>query len=170
VNEIYAYYIENSAATFNEQNKTVSQRAREIETLLRDYPFLIAQDEQGSCLGFACAEPFRAQSGYRFTAETTIYLHPEAPRRSGIGTALYARLLEILEAQGYHTVLGVLYGGNLESLALHKRFGFEEILLLPNAAFKHGRWLDMRLMKKTLRAYEENPPLPIPFSEYQKRL
>jgi len=37
VNEIYAYYIENSAATFNEQNKTVSQRAREIETLLRDY-------------------------------------------------------------------------------------------------------------------------------------
>lgn len=170
INDIYQYYIDNTEATFNETNKTVEQRAQEIETLLRDYPFLMAEDENGVCLGFACAEPFRAQSGYRFTVELTIYLHPDAPRRSGIGTALYARLLQILTEQGYHMALGVLYGGNTESLALHNCFGFEEVLLLPRAAYKHGRWLDMRMMKKQLLPYEETPALPIPFCEYRKRL
>lgn len=170
VHEIYEYYTHHTLATFNEHNKTESERAQEIETLLIDYPFLIAENDQGVFLGFACAEPFRPQSGYRYTVELTIYLHPDAPRHQGTGSMLYERLLHMLKEQGYRTALGVLYGGNEESFALHKRFGFEEILLLPNAAYKHGQWLDMRIMKKTLSPYEENPPLPIPFDEYRKGL
>jgi len=170
VHETYEHYIQHTLATFNESNKTVAERAREIETLLVNYPFLIAEDDLGRFLGFACAEPFRPQSGYRYTVELTIYLHPEAPRRQGIGAKLYDRLLQMLTQQGYCTALGVLYGGNDESLALHKRFGFEEILLLPNAAFKQGQWLDMRIMRKLLSPCEEHPSLPIPFCEYRKSL
>ena len=170
VYEIYEYYIHHTLATFNELNKTIKERAQEIERLLRDYPFLVAEDEQKNFLGFACAEPFRPQSGYRYTVELTIYLHPDAPRRQGVGSQLYERLLSMLTQQGYRTALGVLYGQNEESLALHRRFGFEEILLLPNAAYKHGQWLEMRIMKKTLSPYEEKPPLPVPFCEYRKSL
>ena len=170
VNEIYDHYIEHTVATFNEVKKTVEQRANEIEALLRDYPFLIAEDENGAFLGFACAEPYRPQTGYRYTAELTIYLHPESPKGTGIGSVLYGKLLTILAQQGYCTALGVLYGGNEESLHLHEKFGFEDVLLLPNAAYKHGQWLSMRIMKKTLRPYDEHPSLPIPFCEYRKRL
>jgi len=170
VNAIYGHYIEHTVATFSEVKKTAEQRAREIEEILKDYPFLIAEDENGSFLGFACAEPFRPQTGYRYTAELTIYLHPDAPKGCGIGSALYEKLLAMLSDQGYYTALGVLYGGNRESLRLHEKFGFEDVLLLPNAAFKHGHWLDMRIMKKTLRPYDEHPSRPIPFGEYRKRL
>ena len=170
VNDIYDHYIEHTVATFSEVKKTLEQRACEIGEILKDYPFLIAEDENGSFLGFACAEPFRPQTGYRYTAELTIYLHPDAPKGCGIGSALYKKLLAMLSAQGYCTALGVLYGGNRESLRLHEKFGFEEVLLLPNAAYKHGQWLDMRIMKKTLRPYSDHPHPPIPFCEYRKRL
>lgn len=170
VHDIYEYYIHHSLATFNESNKTVEERAQEIQALLKDYPFLVAEDDAGAFLGFACAEPFRPQSGYRYTVELTIYLHPDTPKHQGVGFQLYDRLLSILTQQGYRTALGVLYGGNDESLALHRRFGFEEILLLPNSAYKHGQWLDTRIMKKTLSSYDENPSPLIPFCEYRKSL
>lgn len=170
VNDVYEYYIRHTLATFSEVNKTVEMRAQEIETLLENYPFLIAEDESGRFLGFACAEPFRPQSGYRYTAELTIYLHPDVPRHCGIGAALYEKLLFMLAQQGYCMAVGVLYGKNEESRKLHQRFGFEEAMLLPNAAYKHGQWLDMRIMKKTLRPFDERPALPVPFSKYRKKL
>ncbi|MBR6571708.1 MAG: hypothetical protein IKK75_14765 [Clostridia bacterium] len=79
VNETYEHYIKHSLANFGEQNKTVDERAQEIEELLQMYPFFIAEDEKGRFLGFACAEPFRSKSGYRYTAElpsTCIQLRP----------------------------------------------------------------------------------------------
>lgn len=170
VNDIYDYYIDHTVATFNEVKKTVEMRAAEMKEILEDYPFLIAEDENGRFLGFACAESFRPQTGYRYTVELTIYLHPDAPRHCGIGSALYEKLLAILADQGYCTAIGVLHGGNEESLQLHKKFGFEDVLLLPNAAFKHGRWLSMRIVKKTLCPYSEHPSPPLRFCEYQKRL
>jgi len=170
VNDIYDHYIEHTVATFNEVKKTVEMRAEEIATILQEYPFLIAEDDNGVFLGFACAEPFRPQTGYRYTAELTIYLHPSAPKGRGIGSELYGKLLTILADQGYCTALGVLYGGNEESLSLHRKFDFEDVLLLPNAAYKHGQWLSMRIVKKTLRSYDERPQIPVPFCEYRKRL
>lgn len=168
VNAIYAHYIAHSLATFHESNKTVEERAREMEWLLETYPFLVAEDESGRFLGFANAEPIRPQSGYRFSVELTIYLHPEAPKGRGIGTALYERLLSILTAQGFCTAYAVLYGKNEQSLRLHRRFGFEEAALLKNSAFKQGEWLDTRLLQKALNPYDNPPREPIPFSQYRQ--
>lgn len=167
VNAICAHYIAHSLATFHESNKTVEQRTREMEQLLETYPFLVAENKSGRFLGFANAEPIRLQSGYRFSVELTIYLHPEAPTGSGIGTALYEKLLSILTAQGFCTAYAVLYGKNDHSLRLHRRFGFEEVALLKNSAFKHGEWLDTRLLQKALNPYTNPPREPIPFSQYR---
>lgn len=170
IHSIYEYYIVHSLATFNEVNKSIEERAHEIESLMKQYPFLVAEDENGSFLGFANAEPFRPQTGYRFTVELTIYLHPDAPKGKGIGTRLYEYLLRMLKEQGYHTAISVLYGGNTASLALHRHFGFEEAALLKNAGYKHGQWIDARIMRKELNPFEQSPALPLPFCEYQKGL
>ena len=170
VNAIYAYYYQHTLFTFNEINKTDEERAQEIERLLERYPFLIAEDEDGRCLGFACGEPYRAQSGYRFTVELTIYLHPDAPRSCGLGTALYGELLRMLTEQGYYTAYGVLFSENEASLRLHQRFGFEKLARLPHTAYKHGRWLDALIVQKCLNPCETPAVEPIPFSEYRKRL
>lgn len=170
IHGIYDHYIAHSLATFHEQNKPLEARRQEIADLLQDYPFLVAEDENGAFLGFANAEPIRPQSGYRFCVELTIYLHPNAPHGQGIGTALYSALLRMLTEQGYCLAFALLYGGNEESLALHRRFGFEEVALLKNTGRKQGHWLDTRILQKTLNPCTEPMPEPIPFCEYRKGL
>ena len=170
IHRLYDHYIAHSLATFHERNKPFEVRVREMEELLENYPFLIAEDENGTFLGFANGEPIRPQSGYRFCVELTIYLAPDAPHGKGIGTALYDALLRMLKEQGYCTAIGILYGGNEESLALHKHFGFEETALLKNTGYKHGQWLDTRIVQKALNPYLDEMKEPIPFREYRKGL
>ncbi len=168
--EIYDFYIANSLATFNEINKTVEERSQEIAALLETYPFLVAEDELGRFLGFANAEPFRPQSGYRYTVELTIYLHPKTPHHSGVGKLLYTALLRMLREQGFHTAYAVLWSENQESLRLHESFGFEPFARFEKTAYKHGRWLDSLYLRKTLADFTPTPSPVIPFCQYRKGL
>lgn len=170
IHEIYGYYVKHSLATFNEVNKSLEYRAEELDTLLQTYPYLVAEDEAGRFLGFACAEPFRPQTGYLCTVELTIYLHPDTPHHSGIGRLLYTALLKILKEQGFHSAYGVLWGDNQESIRLHEALGFERVACFANSAYKHGQWLDSVYYRKVLNPFEPNPHLPIPFREYRKDL
>lgn len=170
VNATYGYYIEHSLANFGEQNKTVEERAQEMEELLRLYPFFIAEDGNGRFLGFACAEPYRPKSGYRYTAELTIYLHPATPKGCGVATALYEKLLECLTAQGFRIALGVLYADNQGSLALHRHFGFEQVGILRNCCYKHEQWVSAVILEKVLNPFEDTPDELIPFEQYRKVL
>ena len=167
VNETYGYYIEHSLANFGEQNKTVEERAQEIQELLKMYPFFIAEDEKGTFLGFACAEPYRPKSGYRYTAELTIYLHPDTPKGCGVGTLLYTHLLSCLTAQGFRIALGVLYADNQGSLGLHRRFGFRQVGELRRCCYKHNQWADAVILEKTLNDFDAHPAELIPFEEYR---
>lgn len=170
VNETYGYYIERSLANFGEQNKTVVERAKEINELLQMYPFFIAEDESGRFLGFACAEPYRPKSGYRYTAELTIYLHPDTPKGCGVGTALYEKLLGCLTVQGFRIAVGVIHDQNQGSLALHRRFGFEQVGSLRNYCYKHGQWVGAVILEKVLNPFDDEPKELIPFAEYRKAL
>jgi L-amino acid N-acyltransferase YncA len=40
--------------------------------------------------------------------------------------------------------------GRADSVALHRRFGFTDAGLLVGVGAKHGRWVDTRLMQRTL--------------------
>ncbi len=167
INEIFGYYIENTVVSYNTANKTIEERTAAIKTLMCDYPFLIAEDN-GRILGFTCAEPVRPQAGYRYCAELTIYLHPDAPKHSGIGRMLYERLLSLLKEQGIRTVYAVISGENNASVAFHESFGFSHLAVFPKSGYKHGRWLDTIWMQKTLNPFDAVPNELIPFSELNK--
>ena len=70
----------------------------------RDFTVLAARDASGF-LGYATYGPFRAPSGYRTTAEHSLYVREEA-RGRGIGKALLAALIEKARAQGLHVLIG----------------------------------------------------------------
>ncbi len=170
VHEVYEYYIHHSVATFSEANQSVERHAEAIAAILKEYPFLVAEGADGAFLGFANAEPVRPQSGYRFCAEMTIYLNPSAPRHAGIGSLLYQRLLEILAAQGFRLAYGVVSATNAESIALHRRFGFQEVARFRRCGYKHGLWLDAVWMEKVLNPFDDEPKPPIPFEAYRRTL
>lgn len=111
-------------------------------------PFLVAAEGE-RVAGYASFGPFRPQDGYGRTVEHLIYVAPEFQRR-GVAGRLMAPLIERARALGKHVMLGALDAANTPSIALHARFGFERVGLMPGAGYKFGRYLDLLWMQKTL--------------------
>src|SRR5581483_9916014 len=88
----------------------------------KDYVVLAAR-EDAALVGYASYGPFRAPSGYRLTAEHSIYVR-EDRRGKGIGKALLAALIERARAQGLHALIGGVDADNALSARLHGAFGF----------------------------------------------
>lgn len=169
IRECYDYYIHHTQATFTETLKPLEAYAESIASLSQTYPFFVAVGEDGRFLGFANAEPLRPQTGYRYAAELTIYLHPQAPRRCGVGIQLYGAVLDCLTAQHFCQAYGVVNSVNEESLALHRHFGFRQVGFLENSGYKHGKWLSAVWLVKQLNPPQNPPPALIPFSQYRVR-
>jgi phosphinothricin acetyltransferase len=78
---------------------------------------------------------------YAQTKETSIYLGAAAQGR-GVGTTLYAALLDRLRDDGIYTVIAVIASPNPASAALHRALGFEQAGALRRVGYKFGRRLD----------------------------
>jgi phosphinothricin acetyltransferase len=106
-----------------------------------DLPVLVAHaGENSTAIGWAALSPYRPSSGYRFTAELSVYVARAAQRR-GTGSALVHALIEIAEQQrGLHALVGSVDAENAPSLALLSRYGFVEVARLPEVGFKFGQW------------------------------
>jgi L-amino acid N-acyltransferase len=104
-------------------------------------PVLVATeaDDAENVVGWAALSPYRASSGYRFTAELSVYVARSAHRR-GIGSELIAALLDRAERSGLHALVGSVDADNAPSLALLERFGFTEAGRLPDVGRKFDRW------------------------------
>ena len=160
VHDIYQYYVDHTAVTFRTVNLNVVEYAEKIGHTA--YPFLIAEAE-GRAVGFAYAERLRPHDAYLWDVELTIYLHPDAPKRTGMGSRLYENLLKILAEQGFRNAYGVITGSNQSSIEFHERFGFVKVACFPKMGYKHGAWHDVVWMNKTLGDFEGKPEIPEPF-------
>jgi L-amino acid N-acyltransferase YncA len=47
---------------------------------------------------------------------------------------------------------------NLPSIRLHERQGFRQIGTMQSVGFKHGRWLDIVLLQRSLGSGDATPP------------
>src|SRR5262245_5330704 len=96
------HYIRTTAIHFAYEDVT----ADEVRALWREheaiYPWLGAETAR-TVVGYAKAGSFRARTAYLWTTETGIYLAPDQCGH-GLGRQLYGRLLDVLRAQGFHTV------------------------------------------------------------------
>jgi len=61
----------------------------------------------------------------------------------GVGSALYARLIEDLRVLDIHRALAGITLPNPGSVALHRRFGFTEVGRFPDQGRKFGRYWDV---------------------------
>ena len=150
---IYAHYVLTSIATFEEEPpKPDYWPGRFAEIAELGLPFLVAEVE-GEVLGYTYCTRWRPRRGYRFTAEDSVYVAPEAVGR-GLGTALLEALLTRCEEAGVRQVIAVIAtergatGG--ASRALHQRHGFRYVGRLEAVGLKYGRWLDTILMQRSL--------------------
>jgi L-amino acid N-acyltransferase YncA len=139
---IYNHFIETSVITFEEQVISADEMRRRIADVQKaGLPWLVVEEE-GAVAGYAYAAPWRTRSAYRFSVETTIYLHPDFARR-GLGTFIYNQLLTELKACGMHLAIGGITLPNEASVSLHERCGFEKVGHFKEVGYKLGEWLDV---------------------------
>lgn len=154
VADIYNHYVLHTTVTFEETPIDGAEMTRRMETVrAASLPWLVAERD-GLVAGYAYATPWKPRTGYRFTAEVSIYLDRHATSR-GIGTALYARLFEILAERGLRCLIGGIALPNDASVALHEKFGLRKVAHFERNGIKFGQWIDVgywqRLMPERIK-------------------
>ena len=145
---IYNHYVVTTAISFEESEVGTAEMSDRITEVTQSFPWLILERD-GAMLGYAYATKWRVRSAYRFSAEVSVYLSPEA-RGQGAGTILYGALLSQLAKQGVHTAIGGIALPNEASVHLHKKCGFKQVAQFAQVGFKHGRWIDVAYWQKQL--------------------
>jgi phosphinothricin acetyltransferase len=156
--EIYADAVLHGFGTFEEVPPSPGEMAGRLAKV-RGYglPWLLAE-RSGQAAGYAYASPFRPRSAYRYTAEDTVYVHP-GHKGTGVGRALLAALIGECEALGLRQLVAAVGDSdNAGSIALHRALGFQDAGLLPALGWKHGRWLDVVFMRRTLNGGAATAP------------
>jgi L-amino acid N-acyltransferase YncA len=158
ITAIYAYHVRSGTASFEidpPEAKDMTVRWQDIAA--KGLPYLVAEDE-GAILGYAYAGPYRPRPAYRFTVEDSIYVHPDHARK-GIGALLLPALIADCEGLGLRQMVAVIGdSGNKGSIALHRKFGFQDTGILKSVGFKFGCWLDVVIMQRTLGAGASTNP------------
>jgi len=156
---IYGHHVLTSTGTFEETPPSETEIAARIAAVaaLR-LPYLVAEDEGGRITGFAYASAFRPRPAYRYTAEDSVYIHPDHMGR-GIGKALVAEVIAACAALGVRQMIAVIGdSANAGSIGLHRSLGFEDAGVGRAFGFKFGRWVDVVWMQKTLAPGSDAPP------------
>jgi len=156
--EIYAPYVENTTWSFEYDvpcRKTFLQR---FYTFTAQFPWLV-WEEKGRVLGYAYASPPFERAAYRWCAEPSIYLHPDAQGR-GIARKLYTALEWLLQEQGYQVLYALITEENVRSVRFHEKMGYRTLAVLPRCGYKMERWLGLVWMEKRLKIVENPSAFP----------
>ncbi|MCJ0764187.1 GNAT family N-acetyltransferase [Variovorax terrae] len=156
---IYADHVLHGTGSFEtEAPSPEDMAARRADVLSKGLPYLVAEDG-GRLLGFAYCNWFKPRPAYRFSAEDSIYLAPDAHGR-GLGRALLAELSARAEAAGIRKLIAVIGdSANAGSIGVHRSAGFTSVGVLKSCGWKFGQWRDVVLMEKALGAGDSRPPL-----------
>ncbi|RFU69034.1 N-acetyltransferase family protein [Peribacillus saganii] len=139
--EIYNHAVLNLTATFDLEEQSLQERITWFEKFGESYPLLVAELD-GGVAGYCGLLPYKEKAAYAKTAEVSIYLS-EDHRGKGIGTSLMKEILHRAFQLQYHTVIAVITSGNIVSVKLHEKFGFELAGRFKEVGFKFGEWQDV---------------------------
>lgn len=141
IRAIYEPYVLSTPISFEETPPTAEEMRARIESTLKTHPYLVAEKD-GEVIGYAYGSQHRTRAAYRWSADVTVYVAPEA-QGQGVGKALYRELLEALADRGYHAAFAGITLPNEKSVALHEAVGFKPVGIYREVGFKLGRWYDV---------------------------
>jgi phosphinothricin acetyltransferase len=160
ITAIYAHHVLHGTGTFeidppNEDDMT----SRRADVLTKGLPYLVASDGD-KVLGFAYCNWFKPRPAYRFSAEDSIYLAPEATGQR-LGRSLLAELAAQAEKAGIRRLIAVIGDStNAASVGLHRSVGFSMVGILKSCGWKFDQWQDVVMMDKALGLGDTCAPQP----------
>ncbi|MGL4799536.1 MAG: GNAT family N-acetyltransferase [Cellulosilyticaceae bacterium] len=165
---IYAYYVKETAITFEYEVPTLEAFQERIQNTLKKYPYIVAESD-GTLLGYAYAGAFVGRSAYDWAAETTIYLNPHH-KKMGLGKKLYDVLETIVKAQNILNLNACIAYPDIEdehltknSVQFHEHLGYLFVGEFHKCGYKFGKWYNMVWMEKLIGVHPPTPSPIIPF-------
>lgn len=160
--EIYAYYIENTAVTYELEVPSAEEFRQRIEQTLLKYPYLVAESS-GRIVGYAYAGRFHPRAAYDWSAELSIYIAKEFTH-CGIGRKLYGALEKKLAQMGIVNLYACIASPDVpdeyldgNSVEFHRHLGFRLAGTFHNCASKFGRWYSMVWMERLIGEHLPSP-------------
>ena len=155
IQEIYSPYVADTTISFEITVPDKLEIKRRIEKALSNrFPYIVAENENGTVVGYAYADRFGEREAYRYSFTISIYLDMKVQSR-GIGQKLYDELEKRMKKMGIVQVVSAITGKNEKSLKFHEKNGFIKIGHFPNIGYKMGEWHDIIWMNKTIKSIEE---------------
>ncbi len=158
ITAVYAHHVLTGTGTFEVDPPNVDDmRSRRDDVLSKGLPWLVVVEDE-TVLGYAYCNWFKPRPAYRFSAEDSIYLSPEAAGK-GLGRMLLAELMARAQRAGVRKLIAVIGdSANAGSIAVHKSAGFQDVGVLKSCGWKFDKWLDVVLMDKTLGEADSTSP------------
>lgn len=148
--EIYNEIILNTTAVWHYEPHTLEMRKEWFEQRQKEgFPIFVAMEEQ-KMLGFSSFGPFRPWPGYKKTVENSVYVASDS-RGRGVGKLLIPPLIEAAKQIGLHSMVAGIEAENEASIALHEKFGFEEVAHFKEVGWKFGRWMDLKFLELIIK-------------------
>jgi len=137
---IYNAVVDSSPATFDLEPPPTGhwQRLLDATDPHAGRFLLVGLDASDEVLGYALSTIYMQRAAYDTTCATSVYVTTDA-RRRGIGTALYARLFELLDASPLRLAVAGITEPNEASTALHLACGFRRVGTFDGVGVKFGR-------------------------------
>ena len=153
--EMYSYYVENTAVSFEYEAPTADEFVMRIKRTTEKYPYLVCVD-YGKVVGYAYAGAYSTRQAYDWTATSSIYVDKEY-RRKGIGILLYDELERRLKEQGIVNLLAGVASCDVEdeylthdSSKFHICKGYVQVAHMKAVGKKFDRWYDLLWYQKRL--------------------
>ena len=153
--EIYSYYVEETAVSFEYETPSVDEFVRRITGIKKQFPYLV-YEEDGVILGYVYVSSYSKRKAYDWTVTTSIYIDKEA-RGRGIGRKLYEALETALKPQKIRNLMaGIAYCEEEDeylthdSILFHEKMGYKKVALMPEIGKKFDRWYDLVWEQKVL--------------------
>ena len=173
--EIYSYYVEKTAVTFEYKTPSVEEFAGRIRDIQKKYPYIVAE-ENGEILGYAYGSAFHPRNAYGWCAEMSIYVKHDR-RGSGAGGRLYRALESLLAEMGVLNLNACIAVPQKEdeyltnaSVDFHKHFGYKRVGMFHRCGYKFNRWYHMVWMEKMIGEHKSVQPEVKPFTEIQDKI
>lgn len=168
--EIYAYYVEHTAVTFEYEVPSLEEFKSRMENVMKKYPYLVAE-EAGKIVGYAYASPFHERAAYGWGVEMTVYIKHDI-RCKGYGKQLYQVLEDILKKQNILNANACIGYTEIEdehltnkSKGFHEHLGYRLVGEFHQCGYKFGKWYNMIWMEKMLGEHTVPPKPVIPIQE-----
>ncbi len=170
IREIYSYYVENTAVTFDYEVPSEEEFKNRIRNTLKEYPYFVCV-RNGKTVGYAYASEFKDRPAYKMSVETSVYVDRDE-KGKGIGKELYVALENALLLQNVINLNACIAYPieedeylTKDSVLFHKSFGYRLVGEFHKIGYKFGKWYNMVWMEKSISTHPEKPKAFVSFGE-----